>query len=263
MPRNNNRLAVANGKGGVTKSTTSCEIAAHASRNKKKVLLVDLDPQGNTSSTILGYLPPSHERTIFDLLVDEESDIKSVLRKGSEFWPGIWILPSNQKLEKAYKFLESEPNWINRVDEVIEQIEHNFDAVIMDTPPSMGLLTKMAIKASNKVLIPTDTSKFSDDGNDTILALIQHIEDKTGHKLDSINLILALQQKQNSFVTKDSLKFLTENHGDIFLPVDLPHCTKAQEAHRKFSPPRSAMSLLNPSHKLYRGYEKLASVLIS
>ena len=204
MKRNKNRLVIANGKGGVTKTTTTAEIAAHASRRKKKLLLIDMDPQGNLSSTLLGYIPPTSQLTIFDLLIDEDVEIKNVIQKGSLNWPGICILPSNQKLSTAYKFLETEPNWISRLDEVVEQIEHNFDAVVIDTPPSMGLLTKMAIRAANKLLIPADTSTFSDSGDETILALVQHIEKKTGHKLDIIKMVLALQQKQNSFVTKDS-----------------------------------------------------------
>ena len=263
MSRNKNRLVVANGKGGVTKTTTTCEVAAHASRRKKKILLVDMDPQSNSSSTILGYIPPSTQKTIFDLLIDEQVEIRGVLKKGSNNWPNIWILPSNQKLSTAYKFLETEPNWISRLDEISQQIEHNFDAIIIDTPPSMGLLTKMSIRAANKLLIPTDTSMYSDDGGATILALVNHIERKTGHKLETVKLILAMQQKKNSFVTKNALEYLSETYNEIFMRVDLPHCTKAQEAHRRYEPPKSAMSLLPSDHKLFKGYEKISSALIS
>lgn len=262
MTRNSNRIVIANSKGGVTKTTSLCEVAAHGAKLDKKILCIDLDPQGNTSSTLLGRCLDSRELTIFDLLVDEEANIREAIAKATDNWPNIWVIPGNQKLERAYKFLESEPNWISRLDEVLEQIEHNFDAVLIDTPPAMGMLTKMAIKAANKLLIPTDTSRFANDGDETILGLVNHIQKKTGHKLDDIKMVLTLQQKKGSHATRDAIRYLTDKYDEIFLPVDLPHCIKAIEAQRMHVPPVSVMSLLDSDHKLYQGYEKISQTLI-
>lgn len=262
MKRNQNRIVVANSKGGVTKTTSLCELAAHASFEGKRVLCIDLDPQANTTSTLLGHTPTSKDKTLFDLLIDNETDIKDVLCKGSDNWPHIWLLPANQKLEKTYKFLESEPNWISRLDEVIQQIEHNFDAILIDTPPTMGLLTKLAIMAANKLLIPTDTSRFSNDGDETILALAEHIQEKTGHKLETIKMVLTLQQKGGARANVNARKYLKEHYKKIFWDIELPHCVKAIEAQRMYSPPKSVSSLLTPDHKLYKGYQQIAKALI-
>lgn len=260
--RHHNRIAISNSKGGVGKTTTCLEIGAHAARMGMKVLFVDMDPQANTSSSILGYTPKATDPTIFELLVEDHGDVLQVIKKGTECWPNSYCLPCNQRLGSAYKFLESEPNWITALDEIIESIEDNFDLILIDTPPSMGLLTKLSIRAANKLLIPTDTSRFADDGDETIIAQVMLLEKKSGHKLDLIRMVLTLQQKRGAYATRDSIDYLKSQYNDLFLDIDIPHSVKVIEAQRMHRPPQSAMSILEPDHKLFLGYEKLTNELI-
>jgi chromosome partitioning protein len=255
MQRNQNRIAVTNNKGGVGKTTTLIEICAHAVEAQKRVLVIDNDPQGNASRILLGYIPKVKDLTIFDLLIGE-AEVTDVVKKATENWPRVYVIGANQKLESAHKFLESQPGWETALDDVVESIEDNFDIVLIDSPPNLGFLTKIAIRAANKIIIPTDTSVYAEDGLTKILALIENIETKTKHKVDVVRIVLAALQKGGAHSTRNTIAKLKTSYKDLFLPVELPHTTKVSDAQRE-AIPKAAAQILDHDHKLYKGYKEL------
>lgn len=260
MSRHKNRILFANNKGGVGKTTSLVEICAHAVFKNKKVLIIDMDPQGCASRVFLGEIPGPKDSTIFDVLVGQ-AEVTDALKKATENWPRVHVLGANQKLEVAHKFLEPEPGWETALDEVVESIEENFDLILIDSPPALGLLTKIAIRAANKLVIPTDISLYADDGLSKLLALVDHIEKKTKHKIDLVKVVVTAMQKGGAHATRNALKRLQDEVGEMFMPVELPHTIKVFEAQRE-AQPRAAAQMLDEDHKLYVGYQKLFEAII-
>ncbi len=261
--RNKNRIVVSNSKGGVGKTTSVIEICAAAARlNIGKGLVIDLDPQGNASRHLLGEVPKPKDETVYDLLMEEDTDIKSVLKKANASWPNVWVIPANQRLKNADKTLESIPHWIDLLDEIVEQIESKFAYIIIDTPPAMNALTKMAVKAANKLLIPTDGSLYSDDGDKTILALVETLKKRTNHHLDLVKMVMTQQQKAGAHAVRHAMNALKSNYEDVFDPVRLPHSVKVNEAQRLHTPPVSPSYILPDDHSLRTGYEKITNDLL-
>ncbi|HET9239184.1 MAG TPA: AAA family ATPase [Oligoflexus sp.] len=260
MPRHKNRITIGNNKGGVGKTTTTVELCAHAVYQRKKTLIVDADPQANASRIFLGYKPGAKDTTLFDVLLGE-ADVTDALKKATDNWPGVYVLPGSQKLESAHKFLESEPGWETALDEIIESIEDNFDLILIDSPPALGLLTKIAIRAANKVLIPTDTSIYGEEAVTKMFALIEHIEKKTKHKVELVRVVLAAMQKGGAYATREALSKLKTEYGDSFLPIELPHTVKVMDAQRA-AVPKAAAQILQDDHKLYTGYKQLLESII-
>lgn len=254
------RVGVGNNKGGVGKTTTLVELVANSVRRKKKTLVLDLDPQCGAGQMLLGAVPEMDEITLFHVLIGN-AGVKDALRKASSNWPGVYVLCSNQKLENAHKFLETEPGWETCLDEIIESIEDNFDEIYVDMPPATGFLTKIALRAINTLVIPTDISIYAASGLNKMFALIDHFERKSNHKIDLVRVIVTASQKGGSKVIRSALDELKEKYGDQYLPVDLPHTVRVWEAQREI-PPRAASQVLEENHKLLQGYKSLYEAII-
>ena len=224
--RNKNRIVVCNGKGGVGKTTSVIEIAAELSNVQQgRLLVIDIDPSANSTLHLLGYIPKQSELTISNLLLDDDLDTKALFRKATSAWPNTYVIPSNETLNRVPALIEGQEYWINLLDENLETFEHNFDYILIDTPPLTNALTKLALRAANKLLIPTDISEYSDSSDNKILALVKSLEKKGNHKLDLVKLVMTMQQKGNSFAVREAIQTAIKEHGDIFDPVFIPHTT--------------------------------------
>lgn len=165
-------IAVANQKGGVGKTTTTVNLAACLAKEGKKVLLIDVDPQGNSSSG-LGIDKRRVEKTVYDCLINEEP-MENVLI--STQYENLVICPSNLDLSGAEVELISVMGRENRLKQSLEGVKDGYDFILIDTPPSLGLITINTLTAANSVLIPIQCEFYALEGVSQLVETVKRIK---------------------------------------------------------------------------------------
>ena len=165
-------IALINNKGGVGKTTSCLNIGVALSKANKKVLLVDIDPQGNLSDAFININQVQH--TIKDLLEGTITDINQVIKR--EVKPNIDLLPSNNMLNGTEEKLLNKMSRETILKRILEPIKNNYDYVLIDCPPSLNLLVLNSLTASSEAIIPIATEYHALTGTNTILQTIQQVK---------------------------------------------------------------------------------------
>ena len=171
-------IAIANQKGGVGKTTTSINLSAALSEKGKRVLLIDLDPQGNSTSG-LG-VDKNEQNTIYHLLVDD-LDIRSCIRKNT--WKTLDLLPSTVNLAGAEIEMLDIPRHEFILKTKLHEIEDEYDYVIIDCPPSLNLLTVNALTSADSVLVPIQCEFYAMEGLTQLMYTVQLVQKKLNPSL--------------------------------------------------------------------------------
>lgn len=165
-------IAIANQKGGVGKTTTSVNLSACLAYLGKKVLLIDIDPQGNASSG-LGVKKGDLESCIYDVIINDE-DIKDVIHQTAI--ENLYIVPATISLAGAEIELVSMVSREVRLKKSVQEIKNNFDYIIIDCPPSLGLLTVNALTASDAIIIPVQCEYYALEGLSQLLSTVRLVQ---------------------------------------------------------------------------------------
>lgn len=181
-------IAVANQKGGVGKTTSSVNISASLAALEKNVLLVDMDPQSN-ASTGLGFNTKELNSTIYEVLVDDVNPNEVILKTEM---PYLDLLPSHINLVGAEIELVNHDERESVLKNIISQIEKKYDFIIIDCPPSLGLLTLNSLTASNSVIIPVQCEYYALDGLGQLLNTISIVRNHLNPKLDIEGVLLTM-----------------------------------------------------------------------
>jgi chromosome partitioning protein len=175
-------LAVVNQKGGCGKTTVAVNLAACIAASGKKVLIVDMDPQGHVSLS-LGIDADQLRPTLYNALVDLEQDACPISETLIETQDDLWVAPSNILLSAIEQRLAGKDGREDRLRDCLEELETRFEFCIIDCPPSVGILTMNALRASQAALIPIDMSQLSLHGLHRLMDTINVLCARTSHSL--------------------------------------------------------------------------------
>lgn len=203
-------IAIANQKGGVGKTTTSINLSACLAEKGKKVLLIDMDAQGNTTSGF-GFEKNELDKTVYEVLREEVS-IEEAIIPVEECFENLFLIPANRNLAGAEIELVTRENMQYILKKQLEPIKDNYDFIIIDCPPALGMLTVNAMTASDSVLVPIQCEFYALDGLSQLIYTIELIQDSLNPDLYIEGVVftmydartnLSLQVVEN---VKDNLK---------------------------------------------------------
>ena len=239
-------VSVANQKGGVGKTTTSINLSTILAKKGKKVLMIDADPQGNASSGV--GVDKEVEESVYDILIGD-TEIKNVVIKTNI--KNLYVCPSNINLAGAEVELVSVMSREYRLKEKLDEVKDEYDYIIIDCPPSLGLITLNAFTASDSVLIPVQCEYYALEGLGQLINTINLVKKHLNKNIDIEGALLTMYDARTNLsnqVVKEVKKYFNDK---VYKNV-IPRNVKLSEAPSYGMP----ISIYDPRSKGAKSYEK-------
>ncbi|WP_346674450.1 ParA family protein [Enorma phocaeensis] len=246
-------ISIINQKGGVGKSTTAVNLAAALGELGKKVLIVDFDPQGNSTSG-LGIEKEELEQCVYDALLNDVPAENLLIQANCN---NVTVIPATIQLAGAEIELVSAMARETRLKELLEPVQENYDFVFIDCPPSLGLLTINALTAADSVLIPIQCEYYALEGVTKLLESMRMVKSKINKGLEVFGVLLTMYDSRTSLANQ-VVEEVKQYFGDKVFNTLIPRTVKISEA------PSFGMSVIQyaPQNKGAQSYMELAEEVI-
>lgn len=185
-------IAFSNQKGGIGKTTSAVNLAAAVAKKGKKVLLCDLDPQGNATSGV-GVSKKSNQKTSYDVLIGNATASEAVLQTNFE---NLWVIPTNIGLAGAEYELVNTEKREHLLKERLTELKDQFDYIMIDCPPSLGILTISALTASDGVVIPMVCEYYALEGLSQLMLTIRQVKKRYNPDLEVTGILMTMYDKR-------------------------------------------------------------------
>lgn len=218
-------IVVANQKGGVGKTTTAINLAAALAQKRFKTLLIDLDPQGNATLSFID--PADMAATTYELLVDPQLTAEQAVRPSRD--ENLDVLGAKISLAKAEVKLVGEFDSHFRLKDKLDPIRDLYQYVVIDTPPTLGILTVNALVAATHLLVPIQSSYFALEGTDDLLETYEKIRSRPNPSLEFLGVVITLHDRR-TVLARDIQKQIRNVFGDKVFRTTISKSVRLEES---------------------------------
>lgn len=219
------KIAVLNQKGGVGKTTTVINLAAYMGKAGKRILVIDLDPQGNATSG-LGIDKATLHFTTLDVLDQSAKTAQSIVSLEMQ---GVHLLPTNADLAGAEVSLVGQESRELRLRQAIDTVAHDYDIILIDCPPSLGLLTINALAAADSVIVPVQAEYYAMEGLGQLMQVIQRVQSALNPSLSIRGVLITMYDSRTS-LSEQVRAELERVFGDLVYKTVVPRNVRLAEA---------------------------------